>query len=600
MSTKPTFNEYLSFRQVVSDFFEGNMSPWAYRLLFEAIENNSFVKDITPLLKKVKDNLSHKEIDELIGETRSRCNLYLNKAKAEKDLEKKFALSCTMMAYFGLTECLHEHGTFTEKVFDELKKEFGSDYLKRLQEVDQNYLSDDTRKLYKVSENKEWPQNEAICKYLVLKKWQDDQHVYYLKNIENFIWPLEDLYIASKGQQAFFPQNLKHINNINAQKVRFLDNLSKKDIISLDDLAKGYIAGVDRELLKLVGGKAYGLAVLRAKGANVPETYVVPVNHSTVSPNALLSLAEQKYAVRSSADIEDGGEHSFAGMFDSVLDVNKEGIKKAFKKVKDSVSNKRVLEYRRINGLPDPSMAVIIQRFKEPEFSGVWIGSSADAGVLEWVKGNGEKLVSGKITPNHESFDLETDVPKGLSINGKTIGEQLIEMQKRVSETGTADFEWCILDGKLNMLQFRPVTTNLVEPQISRKNIVTPDEDTYRGLPVSPGKVSGKAKFVRKINELDKWDDGDILMAWFTDPEWMHVLTKSSGIVTAVGGFLCHTAIIARELGIPCIVGIGGNSMKKIWDKTYLSVDGTMGIVSTKKQKKTLDIRKVKHDEHSK
>ncbi len=111
-------------------------------------------------------------------------------------------------------------------------------------------------------------------------------------------------------------------------------------------------------------------------------------------------------------------------------------------------------------------------------------------------------------------------------------------------------------------------------------------KDSFKGLAVSPGIVEGPAKFVRKINELDSWTEGDILMAWFTDPEWMHVLSKSLGIVTAVGGFLCHTAIIAREIGIPCVVGIGGDAMKKIWDRTYLSINGTTGVVSTNEQKK--------------
>ncbi len=79
-------------------------------------------------------------------------------------------------------------------------------------------------------------------------------------------------------------------------------------------------------------------------------------------------------------------------------------------------------------------------------------------------------------------------------------------------------------------------------------------------------------------------------------------VSQSSGVVTAVGGFLCHTAIIARELGIPCVVGIGGDSMKKIWDKTYLSVNGTTGVVSTNKPTtdKTVDMRRLKNAENSK
>ena len=70
-------------------------------------------------------------------------------------------------------------------------------------------------------------------------------------------------------------------------------------------------------------------------------------------------------------------------------------------------------------------------------------------------------------------------------------------------------------------------------------------------------------------------------MSWYTDPEWMNILSHSSGIVTAVGGFLCHAAIIARELGIPCVIGIGGDAMKKIWNEKELTVDGSNGLVKT-------------------
>jgi len=583
MLSRPSFSEFYLFYEKVQNFFEGRQSPWASRLLFEGMRNVSFIKDVSLILDKTRQPLKYQDIDDLIQLTRNRTNIYLKKAMAENDLGKKFDLASTMMGYFGLTECLHEHGAFTDKVFEELRKEFGENYLSELQKVDQEYLSVDTQKLYHNFPKKEWPQNDAICKYLVLKKWQDDQHVYYLQHIENFIWPLEDAYIQSKEQQEYFPPNLKHINNINALKIRSLEEMRKNAVIPIDLLSMNYLAGLDQELIKFVGGKAYGLAILRAKGATIPETFVCPTYVAELSSQQLDKLPNYRYAVRSSADIEDGCQYSFAGMFDSCLDVKHEDLQQAFQTVKSSVNNSRVETYMAIHSLNNPHMSVILQKFKEPELSGVWIGSSPNSGVLEWVEGNGEKLVSGRITPNHEEYDGQSNSDNDIRINGETVGNQLIKLQQLISQTGTADFEWCILDKKLVMLQYRPVTADISQKKHNSQAI--DNENTFKGLSVSPGLVEGSAKFVRKMNEVGKWNDGDILMAWFTDPEWMPVMLKSSGIVTAVGGFLCHTAIIARELGIPCVVGIGGDSMKKIWDKTYLSINGTTGVVSTKSQK---------------
>ena len=602
MCNQPNFAEFKVFYKKVQRFFEGKQSPWAQRLLFEAMRNLSFINDVGMILDTTTQKLNYSELDQLILLTRNRTLLYLEKAKKEKKIDKKFNIASTMMGYFGLTECLHEHGAFAERVFDDLKKEFGSEYLVELQKIDKEYLSIDIQKLYNRKRQKKWPNNDAVCRYLVLKKWQDDQHVFYLNNIENFIWPLEDEFIQSKNHQNFFPENLKHINNINALKVRFLDECSKSQITSIDVLAMGYLSGLDHELIKLFGGKAYGLAVLRANEANIPQTYVSPVTIAGLSSDVLQNLPDGHYAIRSSADIEDGSQHSFAGMFDSFLNVEPKDIIKVYDKVKTSVKNPRVAAYLAVNNLENPHMAVVLQKFKEPKISGVWMGSSPTSGILEWVEGNGEKLVSGHVIPNHKEFDCKEDSSSAMSVEKHSIGEQLMELQQKISPTGTADFEWCVLDEQLVMLQFRPVTTEIKHPNYSLTQKIPLDDKTYKGLAVSPGKVEGKAKFVRKINELDKWNDGDILMAWFTDPEWMDVLSKSSGVVTAVGGFLCHTAIIARELGIPCIVGIGGDAMKKIWDKTYLSINGTTGIVSVGKTvfDKTLDIRKLKNVENTK
>ena len=103
-----------------------------------------------------------------------------------------------------------------------------------------------------------------------------------------------------------------------------------------------------------------------------------------------------------------------------------------------------------------------------------------------------------------------------------------------------------------------------------------------KGLPASAGEIEGPAKFLYTVDETTAWQDGDILISRFTSPEWMNVLTKVGGVVTAFGGLLSHTAIVARELGIPCVVGIGYDGLNKIKDEKFLKVDGNHGIVTIK------------------
>ena len=227
-------------------------------------------------------------------------------------------------------------------------------------------------------------------------------------------------------------------------------------------------------------------------------------------------------------------------------------------------------------------MSVIIQKFLEPEYAGVWIGKDINSGILEYISGNGEKLVSGKTTPNREIWD-NIEVEKPIKCSDGKIGELLLEFQKTLGSI--SDFEWLILNDKLFLLQYRPVTSKIITNNNSSFN--SENDEYYTGIPASPGFVSGKARFVnaRFIDKIDDWENGNILMAWYTDPEWMNILSNSSAIVTAVGGFLCHSAIIARELGIPCVIGIGGDSMKKIWNESELTVDGDNGIVYKGKNK---------------
>ena len=215
-------------------------------------------------------------------------------------------------------------------------------------------------------------------------------------------------------------------------------------------------------------------------------------------------------------------------------------------------------------------MSVVIQCFDEPKYSGVWLGNSLNSGNLEWVKGNGEKLVSGKIIPNYENWNEKVDNP--LMIDGISVGEKCIELQKKLNTI--SDLEWCVVDNKLLFVQFRPVTvkfSNKTKQEISEKAII--------GIPASAGTATGKPNYLEEVSDIEKFNSGEILLADFTDPDWVPAMIVSKAIVTAEGGFLSHSAIISRELGIPCITGIGYKNIEKLSNMEEIFVDGDNGLV---------------------
>ena len=111
------------------------------------------------------------------------------------------------------------------------------------------------------------------------------------------------------------------------------------------------------------------------------------------------------------------------------------------------------------------------------------------------------------------------------------------------------------------------------------KTLTNSDEEIFAGSPASTGEVIGKSAYYRNLKDIEKWNDGDILISMFTDPDWLDIMSRSSGLVTAVGGMLCHSAIIARELGIPCVTGVGRKALKALRDENEIYVNGTTGEV---------------------
>ena len=102
-------------------------------------------------------------------------------------------------------------------------------------------------------------------------------------------------------------------------------------------------------------------------------------------------------------------------------------------------------------------------------------------------------------------------------------------------------------------------------------------EGALIGLPVSAGVVEGRARVVADISEVDL-ETGDILVTAFTDPSWTPVFVRIAGLVTEVGGLMTHGAVIAREYGLPAVVGVE-RATAMIRDGQRLRIDGTTGVV---------------------
>ncbi len=231
--------------------------------------------------------------------------------------------------------------------------------------------------------------------------------------------------------------------------------------------------------------------------------------------------------------------------------------------------------------------------------------------LIEAAWGLGEGVVSGTVTPDTCWYDKEkneildykisnkkvmfkrdpdtghtvmVDVPENLSekrVLSTDEISQLADLGKRIHNhyNFPQDTEWAIEDGKIYMLQSRPVTTlnmNNAESQTEEGS----DERIIiaKGLGASPGMASGAVKIVRNTDELDKIEEGDILVTVMTTPDMVPAMKRADGIITDEGGVTCHAAIVSRELGIPCVVGTGDGS-KILKENSIVTLDGSKGFV---------------------
>lgn len=295
-------------------------------------------------------------------------------------------------------------------------------------------------------------------------------------------------------------------------------------------------------------------------------------------------------AVRSSATAEDSKTASFAGQNETFLDVVGEASLVDFvRKCWASLFDGRSIFYREQQHFDHfaSAIAVVVQAMVPSDVSGVIfsidpVTNNKDRIVIEAVYGLGEYIVQGKVTPDHYEVnkgDLrivetrtvvqermlkdnkDTKVPKKLFDKPKLSDRQIIEVARLAKALEKhyyfpQDSEFAVSKGQIFLVQTRPITTTKSTVNHEEVEIDSKKRPILEGSPASPGIKSGIVKILKSAAEIGKIMPGDVLVASQTNPDYVPAMKKAAAIVTEKGGRTSHAAIVSRELGIPCIVGV--------------------------------------------
>ena len=334
-------------------------------------------------------------------------------------------------------------------------------------------------------------------------------------------------------------------------------------------------------------------------------------------------------AVRSSATAEDLPDASFAGQQETFLNVRGlDNIMLAIKDVFASLFNDRAISYRVHKGFAHDQVALSagIQRMVRSDTgaSGVMFTIDTESGFDKVVFitsswGLGEAVVQGAVNPD-EFYVYKDNIDAGRpAILRRVKGGKAIKMvytadrshgkttefvdvdaadQAKFSITGEdaealaaqaliierhygrpMDIEWGKdgETGQLFILQARPETVKSNATTLERYQLDSSGHDVLvEGRSIGQRVGAGRVRNVASIKEMNKVEDGDILVTDMTDPDWEPVMKRAAAIVTNRGGRTCHAAIIARELGIPAVVGTG-DATERLTDKARVTVSCAEG-----------------------
>lgn len=343
--------------------------------------------------------------------------------------------------------------------------------------------------------------------------------------------------------------------------------------------------------------------------------------------------AETSYAVRSSATAEDLPDASFAGQQETYLNVSGlDSIKLAIRLVFASLFNDRAIAYRVHQGFEHEGVALSagIQKMVRSDIgaSGVMFTLDTESGFDQAVfvtssYGLGEMVVQGAVNPDEfyvhkptlsegrpavlsrhlgSKLEMMEYAPEGgeelvqivpvpeeqqrlFSINDEEV-ESLAKMAVIIEQHygRPMDIEWAKdgNDGQLYIVQARPETVQSQKANVIEKYVLKQRSDALStGRSIGHRIGAGKACLMNDLSQMDSFEPGQVLVTDMTDPDWEPIMKRASAIVTNRGGRTCHAAIIARELGVPAVVGCGDatDMVKHGQEVTVVCSEGDTGVV---------------------
>ncbi|WP_120510766.1 phosphoenolpyruvate synthase [Photobacterium salinisoli] len=335
-------------------------------------------------------------------------------------------------------------------------------------------------------------------------------------------------------------------------------------------------------------------------------------------------------AVRSSATAEDLPDASFAGQQETFLNVRGiDSVIEAVKHVFASLFNDRAISYRVHQGFDHKGVALSagIQRMvrSDKASSGVMFTLDTESGFDQVVfitssVGLGEMVVQGAVNPDefyvHKPTlvagnpavvrrTLGSKLQKMIYGEGKALGTQVVIQDTNATEQNSfsltddevealakqamiiekhygrpMDIEWAKdgITGELMIVQARPETVRSRDDAnvMERFHLNGQGKSLVEGRAIGQRIGTGVVRVVNHLDQMDQVQAGDVLVADMTDPDWEPVMKKAAAIVTNRGGRTCHAAIIARELGIPAVVGCG-NATELLKDGQIVTVSCAQG-----------------------
>jgi len=353
--------------------------------------------------------------------------------------------------------------------------------------------------------------------------------------------------------------------------------------------------------LRITGKKARNL-FLKAKFPGDLEEEIIK-SYQILSKK--YGAKETDVAIRSSGVAEDAPEDSFAGQFETYLNVSgRENLLRSIKKCLASTFSDRVIAYRGEKGISHLKFAlsVGVQKMVRSDLasSGVIFTLDTETGfkdviLINSIWGIGEMIVKGKIIPdefyvfkptleqgfksiivknlgkktkkyiyNKKGGLKEVAVPQSKQLQFSLTDEEILALARWACQIAKhyktpQDIEWA-KDGKtgeLFIVQSRPETVFASKEAkfYEEYKIKTVKKPILTGIAIGSKIGQGKVRVIPHVSKIEQFQKGEVLVTKMTDPDWTTIMTMASAIITDEGGKTCHSAIISRELGVPCIVG---------------------------------------------